>query len=130
MFKLLVLFKTAGLVFPFEETMCEMSCCARWRLRPLLLDSCSGQSVHEYRRCEPEVGWFRFEATVDAVLDACCAANEDARVVDGSEDATAVLRLWVRLLVRLPLRKRFDEEAGEPLDGERWPLELPGDSDG
>ena len=86
--------------------------------------------MHLYRRCEPEVGWALFEAAVEAVLDACSETNEEASVVDGSEDATAVLRLLVRLPVRLLLRKRFDEDAGEPLDGERWPLELPGDSDG
>ena len=67
-----------------------------------------------------------FEATVEVLVFACSEANEEASVVDGSEDATAVLRLLVRLLVR----KRLDEDAGEPLDGERWPLELPGDSDG
>lgn len=65
-----------------------------------------------------------FEATVEVLV--CKEANEEASVVDGRDDATAVLRLLVRLLVR----KRLDEDAGDPLDGERWPLELPGDSDG
>ena len=91
-----------------------------------MLDSCSGQRVHLYRRWEPEPCCGLFEATVDVLEFACSEANEEASVVDGSDGTTAVLRLLVRLLVR----KRLDEDAGELLDGERWPLELPGDRDG